>query len=107
MCYYSSTIFFVFVQAGSEVSGQMGQKPSRLGYQSTMGTELSGLEERIANTDAVAITLIQAVYVPAGEFKTPAAVQTISHFSASIVLSGKRASEGLYPAVGPLQSSVI
>ena len=42
---------FRFIQAGSEVSGLMGQMPSRLGYQPTMGTELSGLEERIANTD--------------------------------------------------------
>ena len=41
---------FRFIQAGSEVSGLMGQMPSRLGYQPTMGTELSGLEERIANT---------------------------------------------------------
>ena len=30
-----------------EVSGLMGQMPSRLGYQPTMGTELSALEERI------------------------------------------------------------
>ena len=42
---------FRFIQAGMEVSGLMGQMPSRLGYQPTMGTELSGLEERIANTD--------------------------------------------------------
>ena len=41
---------FRFIQAGSEVSGLMGQMPSRLGYQPTMGTELSRLEERIANT---------------------------------------------------------
>ena len=39
---------FRFIQAGSEVSGLMGQMPSRLGYQPTMGTELSALEERIA-----------------------------------------------------------
>jgi F-type H+/Na+-transporting ATPase subunit beta len=45
------------------VSGLMGQMPSRLGYQPTMGTELSQLEERIANTDTGAITPIQAVYV--------------------------------------------
>jgi F-type H+-transporting ATPase subunit beta len=51
---------FRFIQAGMEVSGLMGQMPSRLGYQPTMGTELSGLEERIANTDAGAITSIQA-----------------------------------------------
>ncbi len=96
---------FRFIQAGMEVSGLMGQMPSRLGYQPTMGTELSGLEERIANTDKGAITSIQAVYVPADDFTDPAAVHTFSHLSSSIVLSRKRASEGLYPAIDPLQSS--
>jgi F-type H+-transporting ATPase subunit beta len=96
---------FRFIQAGMEVSGLMGQMPSRLGYQPTMGTELSQLEERIANTDTGAITSIQAVYVPADDFTDPAAVHTFSHLSASIVLSRKRASEGLYPAIDPLQSS--
>jgi F-type H+/Na+-transporting ATPase subunit beta len=96
---------FRFIQAGMEVSGLMGQMPSRLGYQPTMGTELSGLEERIANTDAGAITSIQAVYVPADDLTDPAAVHTFSHLSASIVLSRKRASEGLYPAVDLLQSN--
>ncbi len=96
---------FRFIQAGMEVSGLMGQMPSRLGYQPTMGTELSGFEERIANTDTGAITSIQAVYVPADDFTDPAAVHTFSHLSASIVLSRKRASEGLFPAIDPLQSS--
>src|ERR1035438_10094558 len=96
---------FRFIQAGMEVSGLMGQMPSRLGYQPTMGTELSGLEERIANTDTGAITSIQAVYVPADDFTDPAAVHTFSHLSASIVLSRKRASEGLYPAIDLLQSN--
>ena len=95
---------FRFIQAGMEVSGLMGQMPARLGYQPTMGTELSQLEERIANTDSGAITSIQAVYVPADDFTDPAAVHTFSHLSASIVLSRKRASEGLYPAIDPLQS---
>lgn len=96
---------FRFIQAGSEVSGLMGQMPSRLGYQPTMGTELSQLEERIANTANGAITSIQAVYVPADDFTDPAAVHTFSHLSASIVLSRQRASEGMYPAVDPLESS--
>lgn len=96
---------FRFIQAGMEVSGLMGQMPSRLGYQPTMGTELSKLEERIANTDTGAITSIQAVYVPADDLTDPAAVHTFSHLSASIVLSRKRASEGLYPAIDLLQSS--
>jgi F-type H+-transporting ATPase subunit beta len=96
---------FRFIQAGSEISGLMGRMPSRLGYQPTMGTELSQLEERIANTDTGSITSIQAVYVPADDFTDPAAVHTFSHLSASIVLSRKRAGEGLYPAIDPLQSS--
>jgi F-type H+-transporting ATPase subunit beta len=96
---------FRFIQAGMEVSGLLGQMPSRLGYQPTMGTELAGLEERIANTDAGAITSIQAVYVPADDFTDPAAVHTFSHLSASIVLSRKRSAEGLFPAIDPLQSN--
>jgi F-type H+/Na+-transporting ATPase subunit beta len=96
---------FRFIQAGMEVSGLMGQMPSRLGYQPTMGTELSGLEERIANTRAGAITSIQAVYVPADDLTDPAAVHVFSHLSASIALSRKRAGEGLYPAIDLLQSS--
>jgi F-type H+-transporting ATPase subunit beta len=83
----------------------MGQMPSQLGYQPTMSTELSALEERIANTGAGAITSIQAVYVPADDLTDPAAVHVFSHLSASIVLSRKRASEGLYPAIDLLQSS--
>jgi F-type H+-transporting ATPase subunit beta len=96
---------FRFIQAGMEVSGLLGEMPSRLGYQPTMGTELSSLEERIANTRSGAITSIQAVYVPADDFTDPAAVHTFSHLSATIVLSRKRAGEGLFPAIDPLQSS--
>jgi F-type H+-transporting ATPase subunit beta len=43
--------------------------------------------------------------VPADDFTDPAAVHTFAHLSASIVLSRKRSSEGLYPAIDPLQSS--
>ncbi|OAB63679.1 ATP synthase subunit beta [Leptolyngbya valderiana BDU 20041] len=96
---------FRFVQAGQEVSGLMGRLPSRVGYQPTLGTELSELQERISNTATGAITSVQAVYVPADDFTDPAAVNTFGHLSASIVLSRKRASQGLYPAVDPLQSS--
>jgi F-type H+-transporting ATPase subunit beta len=95
---------FRFIQAGMEISGLMGMLPSRLGYQPTLGTDLAELEERICNTTSGAITSIQAVYVPADDFTDPAAVHTFGHLSASIVLSRKKASEGLYPAVDPLQS---
>jgi len=96
---------FRFVQAGQEVSGLMGQLPSRVGYQPTLATDLAQLEERICNTETGAITSIQAVYVPADDFTDPAAVHTFSHLSASVFLSRKRASEGLYPAVDLLRSA--
>src|SRR3984957_1568574 len=70
-----------------------------------MSGELCALEERIANTASGAITSIQAVYVPADDLTDPAAIHTFSHLSASIVLSRKRASEGLYPAIDLLQSN--
>jgi F-type H+-transporting ATPase subunit beta len=95
---------FRFVQAGMEVSGLLGMLPSRLGYQPTLGTELAQLEERICNTASGAITSVQAVYVPADDFTDPAAVHTFGHLSAFIVLSRKKAGEGLYPAIDPLQS---
>lgn len=96
---------FRFIQAGQEVSGLMGQLPSRVGYQPTLSTELAELEERISSSAKGAITSVQAVYVPADDFTDPAAVHTFGHLSASIVLSRKRASEGFYPAVDPLRSS--
>jgi F-type H+/Na+-transporting ATPase subunit beta len=86
---------FRFIQAGSEVSGLMGQLPSRLGYQPTLATDLAELEERICSTANGAITSVQAVYVPADDFSDPAAVHTFSHLSASIVL---------YPAIDLLRS---
>lgn len=95
---------FRFVQAGSEVSGLIGQLPSRVGYQPTLATELAELEERICSTKTAAITSVQAVYVPADDFTDPAVVHTFGHLSSSIVLSRKMASQGLYPSIDPLQS---
>ncbi len=98
---------FRFVQAGAEVSGLLGRMPSRVGYQPTLATELAALQERITSTRHGAITSVQAVYVPADDFTDPAAVHIFSHLSAAVVLSRKRASEGLYPAVDPLASSSV
>ncbi len=95
---------FRFIQAGMEVSGLLGQLPSRVGYQPTLETELAELEERICNTSTGSITSVQAVYVPADDFTDPSAVHTFSHLSSSIVLSRTRASQGFYPAIDPLQS---
>ncbi len=96
---------FRFVQAGSEVAGLMGRIPSRVGYQSSLGQDLAALQERIASTPSASITSIQAVYVPADDFTDPSAAETFAHLSATVVLSRKMASQGLYPALDPLASS--
>jgi F-type H+-transporting ATPase subunit beta len=95
---------FRFVQAGAEVSALLGHVPSRLGYQPDLETSLASLEERIASTDAGAVTSVQAVYVPADDFTDPAAVHVFGHLSASVVLSRDRFALGLYPAIDPLRS---
>lgn len=95
---------FRFIQAGSEVSGLMGRLPSKVGYQPTLATELAELEERICSTRTGAITSVQAVYVPADDFTDPAVVHVFGFLSASVVLSRKMSSQGLYPSIDPLQS---
>ncbi len=95
---------FRFIQAGMELSGLLGRLPSRMGYQPTLASDLAELEERISTSKSGAITSIQAVYVPADDLTDPAATHTFSHLSSSIVLSRKRAGEGFYPAVDPLES---
>ncbi len=96
---------FRFIQAGSEVAGLMGRIPSRVGYQSSLGQDIASLQERIASTKSASITSIQAVYVPADDFTDPSAAETFAHLSATVVLSRRMASQGLYPAVDPLASS--
>jgi len=96
---------FRFTQAGSEMSALLGRITSAVGYQPTLSTDMGALQERITTTTKGSITSIQAIYVPADDLTDPAAVHVFSHLSASIVLSRKRASEGLYPAIDLLQSS--
>ena len=94
-----------FTQAGSEVSALLGRRPSAVGYQPTLATEMGQLQERIASTKNAPITSIQAVYVPADDLTDPAPATTFSHLDAKTVLDRKIASLGLYPAVDPLASS--
>ncbi len=96
---------FRFVQAGAEVSGLLGRLPSRVGYQSTLASEVAGLEQRIVSVAGATVTSIQAVYVPADDFTDPAVAEIFGHVDSSIVLSRSIAAEGAYPAVDPLLSS--
>ncbi|MEZ4233813.1 MAG: F0F1 ATP synthase subunit beta [Polyangiaceae bacterium] len=95
---------FRFVQAGTETSALVGRLPSRVGYQPTLATEVAEIEERIASTDAGAITSVQAVYVPADDLNDPGAMAVVEHLDTRVILSRKMASAGLYPAVDVLRS---
>lgn len=96
---------FRFTQAGSEVSALLGRMPSAVGYQPTLATDMAALQERIASTKKGSITSVQAVYVPADDLTDPAPATTFAHLDATIVLSRKQASMGLFPAVDPLDST--
>jgi F-type H+/Na+-transporting ATPase subunit beta len=98
---------FRFLQAGGEVSGLLGRLPSQVGYQPTLATEIADLEERITSVRGTAVTSIQAVYVPADDFTDPAVANVFTHLDSSIVLSRDMASQGLYPAIDPLDSTSI
>jgi F-type H+-transporting ATPase subunit beta len=95
---------FRYIQAGGEVSALLGRMTSAVGYQPTLATEVGELEERIVTTKDGAITSIQAIYVPADDLTDPAPAATFSHLDATVVLSRQLASQGLYPAVDPLES---
>lgn len=96
---------FRFTQAGSEVSALLGRMPSAVGYQPTLANEMGTLQERITSTKKGSITSIQAVYVPADDLTDPAPATTFSHLDATTVLSRNIASQGIYPAVDPLEST--
>ena len=96
---------FRFTQAGSEVSALLGRMPSAVGYQPTLATEMGALQERITSTKAGSITSVQAVYVPADDLTDPAPATTFAHLDATTVLSRDIASQGIYPAVDPLEST--
>lgn len=96
---------FRFTQAGSEVSALLGRMPSAVGYQPTLATEMGALQERITSTKKGSITSVQAVYVPADDLTDPAPATTFTHLDATTVLSRDIASQGIYPAVDPLDST--
>ncbi|MFT7008113.1 MAG: F-type H+-transporting ATPase subunit beta [Colwellia sp.] len=103
-------LFFVdniyrYTLAGTEVSALLGRMPSAVGYQPTLAEEMGILQERITSTKKGSITSIQAVYVPADDLTDPSPATTFAHLDATVVLSRDIASQGIYPAIDPLDSS--
>lgn len=103
-------LFFIdnmyrFVQAGNEVSTLLGTMPSEQGYQATLQSELSYLEDRLISTDNAAITSIQTIYVPADEVTDPGVTTIMSFMDTVLVLSRQVAQKNIYPPLDFFQSS--
>ncbi len=96
---------FRFIQAGSEVSALLGRIPSAVGYQSTLGTDVGELQERITSTTKGFITSVQAIFVPADDYTDPAPATTFAHLDATTNLERRIFELGIYPAVDPLAST--
>ena len=94
-----------FVQAGSEVSASLGKLPSESGYQATLASEISNVQERLSNSEHGTITSFQTVFIPADDISDPSTVAVFSHLDGSLVLDRKIASANRYPAIDPLRSS--
>lgn len=96
---------FRFLQAGNEVSTLLGMIPSDQGYQPTLQTEASSVEDRLISTENGSITAIEAVYAPADEATDPAVTTIMSFLDTSIVLSRSIAQQGIYPPIDLFSSS--
>ena len=96
---------YCYTLAGTEVSALLGRMPSAVGYQPTLAEEMGVLQERITSTQSGSITSVQAVYVPADDLTDPSPATTFAHLDATVVLSRDIASQGIYPAVDPLDST--
>ena len=94
-----------FIQAGNELSTQLGNTPSEQGYQATLQKELGSVQERLVSTVNGSITSIQTVFIPADDLSDAAVSGIISYLDSTITLSRTNAQMGLYPAVDLLKSS--
>lgn len=95
-----------YIQGGQELSTLLGRVPAETGYQPTLASEVSAVQERIRSIDGGgSITAMQAVYVPADDMTDPAVVAIFSYLDGMLVLSRDLVQRGMYPAIDPLQSS--
>ena len=96
---------FRFVQAGNEVATLLGTTPSEQGYQATLQTEISTLQDRLIATENGSITSIQNIYVPADEISDAGVDAVMSFLDTAIVLSRSVAQKGIYPPIELNQST--
>ncbi len=94
-----------FVQAGNELSIQMGQIPSEGGYQPEMFSQLADLQNKFESNKNGSITAVQSIFVPADDITDPAVVEIYQQLDSVIVLSRDVMEQGVLPAVDLLATS--
>ena len=94
-----------FVQAGNELSIQLGQIPSEGGYQPGMFSELSSFENKLDSNKKGTITSVQSIYVPADDPSDPAVVEIYQQLDSVIVLNREVMEQGILPAVDLLATA--
>ena len=97
------------------VYGQMNEPPGARMRVALSGLTMAEYFRDVKNQDVLLFidnifrftqaTSVQAVYVPADDLTDPAPATTFTHLDATTVLSRDIASQGIYPAVDPLDST--
>ncbi len=93
-----------FSRALREVGLAAGEPPTRRGFPSSVFAELPRLFERAGRGKHGSITAIYTLLVESERDEDPIAEETRSLVDAQIVLSGKLAAAGHYPAIDVLRS---
>ncbi|GAA8717710.1 F0F1 ATP synthase subunit beta [Helicobacter pylori] len=94
-----------FIQAKNEVSASLGKKPSVGGYQSTLESDVSNVEDRLFKNENGSITSFQTIFLPMDDLSDPSAVAVFNHLNGNLVLSRNQSAKNIFPAFDPLASS--
>ncbi len=96
---------FRFAQAGNELSMLMNTIPSEDGYQATLTSEMGAFHERLISSKQVAITTVEAVYIPNDDILDQGVQSIFPYLDSTIVLSRTIYQEGKIPAIDLLESN--
>ncbi|WP_029513576.1 MSC_0618 family F1-like ATPase beta subunit [Mycoplasmopsis primatum] len=94
-----------FIQAENEVSASLGKKPSVGGYQSTLESDVSNIQDRLHRNENGSITSFQTIFLPMDDLSDPSAVAVFNHLNGNLVLSRSQSAKNIFPAFDPLASS--
>lgn len=96
---------FRYAQAGNELSMLLNTIPSEDGYQPTLTSEMAALHERLVSTKANAISVVEAIYVPADDILDQGVNAIFPYLDSTVVLSRNVYQEGRLPAIDIFQST--